>query len=315
MVLLFLFIIQASDRAAGAAIAISNVNVSSLPGSRDAPDAGSSRNNPFRDDVLLESFEILSSSDPLVFRRADGNIRLGTDARVRSGAQHVNAEYGDLDNGSDGNPNPYVKAGLIPEGTSPSQSFRESTDPAIQNPAIASAINTYSINEGIDGEASGYTLDFFFEVGVVDNDVAVDLSPEFLIFERGLNSGIIVEAIVGGTVENPLLSGVTMTVTASDFSAVGIFIDTVEISRGQELGAVGIDLSDILASDEEVYGLRVTSLGNTGADISGIFVTGESPQQFTENPVVDEETVPEPGVSVLVWLGMMAIWRRRKIIR
>ncbi len=293
-----------------AAISITNVQVSSLPGTQDSATAGSSSSNPFLDDVFIDSFDTMTSAGVNTFTRADGNIQLGSAVRVRSGAQFVNAEFGDLDNGSDGNANPFVKAGLIAEGATVPPSLSESTDPAIQNASISAAINTFSINEGIDGEGDPYTLDYFFEVSVTDNSPVADNSPEFIFFERGRNSGIIVEAIIGGTLDSPILAGTAFTLGVSDFGATGIYTDTSEIGSGQELGVAGLDLTDLNVGTAAVVGLRVTSLGNTGADISGIFVTAQEPdEQFETNPII-----PEPSTLLLFSIASLFLFRRRHCV-
>jgi len=291
----------------GAAVNISNIQVSSLPGTQDSATAGSSSSDPYLDDVFIDSFDVMTTTGVNTFSRTGGNIQLGSTVRVRSGAGFVNAEFGDLDNGADGNANPFVKAGLIAEGVAVPSSLSESTDPAIQNAAISAAINSFSINEGIDGEGPAYTLDYFFEVSVTDNSPVADNSPEFIFFERGRNSGIIVEAIIGGSLDSPILAGTAFTLGVSDFGATDIFTDTNEIGSAQELGAVGLDLTDLNVGTAAVLGLRITSLENTGADISGIFVVAENPEmQFADNPI------PEPSPILLWALATLSFIRRRR---
>lgn len=290
-------------------VSVSNVQVSVPSGTSNPVGSGSSSSNPFIDDVFLESFDVVTAAGVTTLSRIGGNIQLGNTVRVRSGQAVVNAEYGDSDDGADGNPNPFVKAGLIAEGVAVPSSLSESVDPAIQNAAISQAINTYSINEGIDGEGASYTIDYFFDVTVTDNDLASDQLPEFLFFERGLNSGIIVQAIVGGDVDTPVLGGTAFTLGVSDFNATGIYTDTSEIGSGQELGVAGLDLTDLDIGTSTVLGLRVTSLGDTGADISGIFVTADQPNtQFSPNPVV-----PEPSTFLSLLFGLIFILFRKRV--
>jgi hypothetical protein len=236
---------------------------------------GLSAPNAFVDDALLNTITFSGYTYSL----AGGSFRYVTRARVTSADRTVvNAEFGDLDNGADGNPNPFVSAGLVPEGQPIPLATQESTNPAIQDPAIRASFNSLSLVQGIDGENANYSIDFIFQNGIVDNNNAVDNFPEMIFFERGKNSSFSVQAITGGTFLSPTFASTTANVSAAQQWQTPYYIDTVEIGGGQVLGCAGLDLNEFgLSSGETVYGFRLNSTGGTGADMYGLFFSAVDP--------------------------------------
>lgn len=273
-------------------------------GTRD----GSSASQAFVDDILLEKISILTGSGLEEFVVADGEVVVGQAAYVRSGAQYVNAEFGDLDDGADGNPNPFVEIGIVAEGDPVSSMVSESTDPAIQGPAISAAVSSYSLVQGVDGEGPPFTFDVIFSQGVLDNNDAADAIPEFVLLERGLNSAYSLRAIIGGTVENPIYSD-SVDVPVSAQQATGIWIDTNEIGGGQQLASYGVDASSFgIDPGTAIYGLSITSTGSGGADITAQFITAQNVSQLV--PVLP--SLPEPSSVVLLLVGSCIFLRRNR---
>lgn len=299
-----------------------SLTVNTLPGTQNTG-AGNSKTSGYNDDIVMSQVQFSG-----VTFSSSGQFRPVLAAEVLSNRSNVNAEFGDRDNGSDGNPNPFVAAGVkLPNGnpipsnynwiTDPS-GVRESTNPGIQDNAIRSAFNTLSVSQGVDGEALGYTFQVVFQEGITDTSTAADQVPELIFFERGANSDFTVRAITGGTFDNPQLSPNTVTVNRNQMLKSSKFIDTVEIlsTDAQELGVVGIDLTDFgIYSDADpnnnnVYGVQLSSINNSGADLYGQFVASET-QDFEDLP---PELAPEP-LTILgsgMALGFGALMQRQR---
>lgn len=297
-----LALLQSCASAFAATISITSITTE-LPTGTQTTGTGTAA-NPYTDDLLISTI----TAGGVTFSRDLGQIVRGNNAFVRSFASSVNAEFGDDDDGSDGDPNPFVAAGLLNEGDLLTSQLRESTDPSIQNPSISAAVNSFSLSQGVDGEGSDYVLDILFELGVNDNAAGLDPVAEFLIFERGMNSDVRLQAIVGGTPENPTVLNTTFDILRGDFTGTGIHIDTIEIGSSQQLGAAAIDLDDLgVASGQQVFGLRITSLNGSGADIPALFALAQNPVTQTSPPLT-----PEPTTPVLFLLGTLFLARRRR---
>lgn len=194
------------------------------------------------------------------------------------GGTNVNAEWGDQDNASDGDHNPFQKAGYpIPPNN------QETTDIDIIDATLRVVFRSLNLVEGIDGEDQGFRIRMDLERGIVDDNPAapVDSVPEIVVFERGLNSGVAVRLLLadGGQSDE-------LIVPASQFRDSGIDITTLEIGAGQPLGVVGIDLNEFSGSGfdpatDTVVGLRFGSASN-GADIFGMFGTSKSPVNLVD---------------------------------
>jgi hypothetical protein len=272
-----------------------------VPSNSNNTGTGSS-SSPYNDDILLNSLTFGGTT----FQSNNGQFRAVLRADVISGAENVNAEYGDRDNGADKNPNPFVSAGIIKEGANLPTTTRESTKPSIQEASIKEAFSSLSVSQGVDGEGPAYNLQLIFQNGVVDNNSAVlDQVPELVFFERGASSEFTVRAITGGTNANPVYSPNTVTVRSNNYYKSGIYIDTTEITGGQELGVVGMDLNDFgLTATDIVYGVSLSSINNTGADIYGQFLSSEQPF-----PPPNPDLVPEPltilGSGIALGFGVL----------
>lgn len=282
--------------------------VTSPPGSNDPSNLEPP--GPYRDDVFLESITF----DGFTFSENSGQIVAVQSAYVTANRQNVNAEFGDNDTNSDGNPDPFTRVGLDPIKD------RESTVPKIQDTALASAFSTLSLNEGIDGEpASGpnqYKFELVFQAGISDNNVGADNLPEIILFERGDNDTSVIRAITGGTFMNPTYADQSVTLQNGDFFDIGIQIDTREINQGQDLTAVGIDLSDFFSNyqGETVWGIEIES---TGGDFYGKMVSAEDPLVQLDfdvpEPLINPNgVIPEPTSLILLSLGAASLLMRRR---
>ncbi len=289
---------------------------------------------PFRDDVILDTVTFpgnVGFPGNAVYTVASSQARAMQAVRITNNGTYIgantNAEFGALDNGGDGNATPFVKAGIVAEGAPLPLATQESTNPAIQQPAIRQAFGSLSLVEGIDGEGGPFQLTFIFQSSVSDSHPLVDdPRPEVLMFERGLNSNWQVEAIVGGTIDSPIFAPVPVVLdvtrniagTANDTDPwpSGIFIETSEITpSNQQLGAVAIDLNAFWGGGVAgtIYGLRVTTVDNTGPDLYGIFGLARDPViQFGPIPPELEDPSsavrfeefaahPSPAGNVLKW--------------
>lgn len=284
----------------------------SVPANSNNP-INPSASSPYTDDVNLDSITFGTTT----YNVSAGQIAAIQSAYVVSGRADTNAEWGDNDNGSDGNPDPFTRVGINPFNAdgSVNTSLQESTDPAIQDIGLASAFSSLSLSEITDGEGNTSVTNFIFSFGISDNDNAVDSIPEILLFERGNNDSTTVRAIIGGTYANPTLQG-AVTIGSGVMWNTGIYIDTTEINNGQELGAVGIDLNEFGISDGTiVYGLQIET---DGGDFGGFFQAAEDPDgQFSDDVPEDLKnptgTVPEPSAfGLIVGLAAMACCMMRR---
>jgi hypothetical protein len=272
------------------------------------PAGTNSASSPYRDDVYLNTLNF----GTWMYQAAGGQFRGVGSAFVVSGRNSVNAEFGDLDNGSDGNPNPYVTAGILVEGAPLNPATLESTDPLVQDPSIAAALGTISISQGIDGEGPEYVLNLMYGYGMRDNDPLADSAPEVVFFERGINSDIRVRLIVGGTLTAPVLSD-PVTLLRSQLWNTGFRIDTVEIGSSQLLGAAGFDFTDFnIVPGTIVLGLQITSINGSGADLDGVISSAVNRSQFVD--LDGGSQTPEPGTWALTGLGLAFVavrWPRK----
>lgn len=226
------------------------------------------------DDVLLQSLSFGATA----YDAAQGSFRAVSDFTVTAGRGQINAEYGDNDDGSDGDDNPFVKAGLAAPGAS-LNGIRESTDPAIQDAALLTAFNSLSLSEMTDGEGRSFSqFQVLFENSLAYDDVGGDGLSDIVFFERGMNDVFDVELIIGGTFESPVLSD-ALRVDSRDFWNTGIAVNTVEIGGSQDLGVGGFDLFDFgLEQGDSVYGFRLSS--NDGPDLGGFFLSAAESSVF-----------------------------------
>jgi hypothetical protein len=95
-------------------INLTSISYSAPTGSASVGQAGSS-GDPFTDDVLLDSVTF----GTVTMTAAGGQIQAIQSAYVESGRDNINAEWGDDDDNSDGNPDPFARIGVnvYPGGT------------------------------------------------------------------------------------------------------------------------------------------------------------------------------------------------------
>jgi hypothetical protein len=280
----------------GQLISPNAISVSTPSGSNDTTD-------PYTDDVLLDSITFGS----ITLSSSGGQIEAIQSAFVVSGRTDTNAEWGDNDDNADGNDNPFARVGInvfLPGG-GVDTSVQESTDPLIQDIALASAFSSLSLSEITDGEGNTSVTNFIFNKGIMDNDNTSDLIPEIVLFERGNNDTTTVRAIIGGTFNAPILAGTGVSINSGDMWNTGVRINTTEISNDQELASIGIDLNGFGITDGTVvYGLQIET---DGGDFGGFFQAAEDPaSQFIPNvppELLNPDAlivIPEPGSVLLV---------------
>jgi len=225
------------------------------------------------DDILLTGITF----DGVAFDATVGEIIPGLASVFvdGGGGTNVNAEWGDGDDASDQDDDPFVKAG---HPSSP----QESTDIDVINATLLQVFRTFNVMEGVDGEDENFRIDLIFERGVSDdNPDTLDDVPEIMVFERGLNSDVSLQLLLAdGGISNELF------VDRSSFRNSGFNADTVEISGGQAMGVVGVDLNEFTGAGfdpatDTVIGVRFGSAGN-GADIFGVFGTTKNPEPASD---------------------------------
>jgi hypothetical protein len=278
-----------------AALVLPTAITTSVPAGSNNPASGA-----YTDDVFLESLTF-----PGANFESGASFSAVKEFVVLSGRENINAEWGDADDNSDGDDNPFKKAGLNPAD-------QESTAPSIQEPALINAFNSLSLSEMSDGETGSFAFKVLFQAGLMDdNPGSLDAVPELVFFERGRNDTFSIEVIIGGTFGAPLYSA-PFALSSSAFWPSGISVDTTEIGGAQEIGVAGIDLNDFGLGDGAVaYGFRLT-VTNSGPDLNGFFLSTEDPANFL--PPLDATSVPVPSplLLLLAGLGGIAASRRRR---
>lgn len=233
---------MAGTAATAATLTPSSLSAVTASGSGDV-------SSPITDDVFLES---------LVFGTATYDAKAGAFSaagrfRVLTGRSQINAEWGDDDDGGDGDDTPFAKAGFA-------GADQETTDPVIQDATLLNTFNSLSLSEITDGEgqsASSFITTFTRSLSYAD--VGGDALPDILFFERGGNDEFEVSLITGGTFDAPIFSR-SLSIYSGDFAPTGLSIDTMEISSAQELYVGGYDLEDFgLGEGDTAYGFMLTT--------------------------------------------------------
>lgn len=245
----------------------------------------------YTDDVYLESITFGSKT----FSPASGNLTAALALEVLSGRSQVNVEWGDTDDGADGDATPMARIGQP-------DTAHESTDPGIQDAAMLQVFNSFSLTEMTDGEGGApSSFKVAFDRSIVDDDAGVDAQPEIVLFERGRNDTFSLSLIIGGTFASPVLSS-ALTIQSSQFADVGLRVNTKEIANAQTLGVAGFDLNDWgLPEGTEVSGFVYSG---SGADLSGIFASGNTA------PLPAVPLPPSLALAACALAGLGALRRR-----
>jgi len=298
-----------------AVVSFDSIRVSNLTGTNDSPinTSDDPTGRDFADDIFLEQLTFTGTgganfSSSSSFSAVDRLTVLS--GREDGSRANVNGESGFSDDNSDGDPDNFAKVGLD------INTDQESTDPAIQDPGLLSALNNRSLTEIADGEgAQPYELQITFTQGLADNSNGDDNVPELILFERGINDlAIEVELITGGTFENPTFGGSTFSLPSSDYDDTGINIRTREIGGFQDVGVIGLDLSEDFSftSGDPVFGVILRSTSG-GADINGVFLAAEDPNDFVDVPLgLGSEPIPFEAEGTIGFLALGGyLWYRK----
>lgn len=266
------------------------------------PKGSNNSGGVYTDDVYLNSltFGGTTFAGPSAFRAV-------ADFEVTSGRKNINVEWGDDDDGRDGDGNPLSKLGI-----KPILENQESTNAALQDRALLEAFNSFSLTEMTDGESGKFSFKVLFSEGLTDNDLGVDDVPELVFVERGMNDVFDVQLIIGGTFEDPKLSK-KLRIDSKNFWNSGIKVDTTEIGSAQTLGFGGFDFNDFgLRDGETVLGFEL-SVVKGGPDFNGFFLASDDPYRFLDNELAPPAEVPLPaGLPLLLTgIGALVVLRRR----
>lgn len=268
----------------------------------------------FVDDAILNSITFGSTT---ISNLTPGlrNTR-GAGALVTLDRNQISATYGDNDTASDNNPNPFVTSG---SGTTayadPSVAANTNARrPEVQDTAIQAAFSSLSLSQGIGSPGNGgtagrndYTFRLLFENGIVDNDLLTDQIPELIIFERGgststQQSEYSVRAITGGSLAGATYAGPAVNVLRGVQTPSGIFIDTLDPAAVDQepLNFAGLDLTELglTTASQVLYGVEITSINGSGADIFGLALTAASPTQLRAQALPEPLTIIGSGVAL-----------------
>lgn len=270
------------------------------------PEATADEVAPYTDDIYLKSLTF----DGKTFNSDDQVVAISR-IEVLTGRESINSEWGDNDNASDGDDNPFVKAGFDPAA-------QETTDPVIQDATLLNTFNSLSLTEMSDGEGGrAFSFRTIFTESLIDNDPGPDDIPELVLIERGLNDDFDVRLITGGTFDAPIYSNWFST-SSRDYFRTGIQVDTMEISRPQEIGVGGYDLNSFLSGTPsgpaQVFGFELRT-SKSGPDLNGFFLTAEESSNFRPPLSAGVAPVPLPAPVLLLGAGLAFLFRvgRRQV--
>lgn len=159
---------------------------------------------------------------------------------------------------------------------------------------IVQNLSTNNLNNIIDTEDSGaFQIDLEFDKGM-DN---------LLVWERGMNSDLAVQAFGLDEDGNEVLVGTKFKITRDMWQDTGFDIDTTEIGGAQSVGSYGLSIEDDLNATVPVTKVRFFSESSfNGPD-----------WKFIGTDAARGESVPEPGMALgLGVLGAMFAAKRAR---
>jgi|AGSF01.1.fsa_nt_gi PEP-CTERM putative exosortase interaction domain len=130
---------------------------------------------------------------------------------------------------------------------------------------LAASLGNLNLNNIVDTEDRGnFILDLFFD----------KFADKFLFFERGMNSKLEVQALLGDG-----STGKSVLLDSSTWGEAGYSIDTTEIGGAQTVGSFGVSLLDLGVTDAQSFsGLRLISKSNyVGPDFKVVGVSVPEP--------------------------------------
>ncbi len=172
----------------------------------------------------------------------------------------------------------------------------------------------------IGGGGNDYTFRLLFENGIIDSSSLADQLPELIIFERATpTNSYTVRAITGGSLTNPTHAPTTVTVLQSVQTPSGIYIDAIDPTAidKEQINIAGIDLNEFgitsTSANQVLYGVEITSINGSGADIFGLNLTAADPaRQFRAQAVPEPSTIIGSGVALGFWLLMKREYSRKR---
>ncbi|MEO2018832.1 MAG: formylglycine-generating enzyme family protein, partial [Fuerstiella sp.] len=134
---------------------------------------------------------------------------------------------------------------------------------------VIDSITDPDVTTGYSSQFVKSTLNLFFAKGIVDSNGTL---PNVFVFELGGDDKLSIQAIVGGTVESPKLSGSIVNISDSDWGTSGRELSGIT-DKGfmytKQLGGVGIDSGEFqLAKDQELLGVQIIQQNTEELDLT-----------------------------------------------
>lgn len=163
---------------------------------------------------------------------------------------------------------------------------------------IVNYLSNNNLNNIIDGEWwSEVKLDIEFSQSLSDNTINSDAVGEIMIFERGMNADISIQALDKlGWKE----VGKKVFLNRKDLIYAGFDIDTIEIGGAQKMGYWRVDLNSLWVS--EVKYVRISSLPvNSGPDFKIVGLNTKKCQEKKLLPLQVESICSPSPTTTKLW--------------